>query len=44
MEFNWNVGDVHPDQSRWQANLALGLYQQYCAVNVCGCGYKSQSR
>jgi hypothetical protein len=24
MEFNWNAGDVHPDQSRWQANLALG--------------------
>jgi hypothetical protein len=23
MEFNWNMGDVHPDQSRWQANLAL---------------------
>ncbi len=22
--FNWNVGDVHPDQSRWQANFALG--------------------
>lgn len=24
VEFNWNVGDVHPDQSRWQANFALG--------------------
>jgi len=24
MEFNWNAGDVNPDQSRWQANLALG--------------------
>lgn len=24
MEFNWNVGDVHSDQSRWQANLAVG--------------------
>jgi hypothetical protein len=24
MESNWNVGDVHSDQSRWQANLALG--------------------
>ena len=24
MEFNWNVGDVHADQSRWQANFALG--------------------
>lgn len=22
--FNWNIGDVHPDQSRWQANFALG--------------------
>lgn len=24
MEFNWNVGDVHSDQSRWQAKLAVG--------------------
>ena len=24
VEFNWNVGDVHPYQSRWQANFALG--------------------
>ncbi|WP_320838235.1 hypothetical protein [Zhongshania sp.] len=24
MEFNWNAGDVHPDQSRWQANVAVG--------------------
>lgn len=24
VELNWNVGDVHPDQSRWQANFALG--------------------
>lgn len=24
VEFAWNVGDVHPDQSRWQTNFALG--------------------
>ena len=24
MEFYWNVGDVHSDQSRWQANIGLG--------------------
>jgi hypothetical protein len=24
VQFGWNMGDVHPDQSRWQANFALG--------------------
>ena len=24
VEFGWNMGDVHSDQSRWQANFALG--------------------
>ncbi len=24
IEFNWNVGDAHPDQSCWRANLAVG--------------------
>lgn len=39
MEFNWNVGDVHSDQSRWQANLALGstnniVRSMYAAADI----------
>ena len=24
LKFGWNVGEVHPEQSRWQANFAMG--------------------